>query len=117
MKKTVLISTAIAATCACAIAAYFVFKPSETDKLFEQCEEKVLARLVSPKTAVFGEYSHTPRHIKTYEHSDSKFDIEGFNFAIDSQNTFGAMIRSDWYCQIYYKEDEISLIEIERLKE
>lgn len=117
MKKVIISSVVIVVLVSAGIGAWLFLKPSETDKLFEQCKEKVLARLVSPMTAVFGEYSHTPRHIKTYEHSDSKFDIEGFNFAIDSQNTFGAMIRSDWYCQIYYKEDEISLIEIERLKE
>lgn len=100
MKKTVLISTAIAATCACAIAAYFVFKPSETDKKFEACKARVLKNIKTPSTAVFGDYIFSSK-----SNYNATYDAEKFIFPVDAENSFGAKIRYNLTCYHLYDKD------------
>ncbi len=50
----------------------------------------------APSTAKFS-------NVKAYELSDQK-DIWAVNGYVDSQNSFGAMIRSSWEVQLDYRD-------------
>lgn len=60
-----------------------------------QCERWVKEKLKSPSTAKFSEEVRTAR-------GSSAWTITG---QVDSQNSFGAMVRSGWSCTIELDED------------
>ncbi len=63
--------------------------PSESQKLVEKCEELVLERLRSPASAIFSE-----ERIEVVNK-----EVSNIHGAVDSQNGFGALIRSRFQCQ------------------
>jgi hypothetical protein len=77
-----------------------ISKPSTKKKnnyaslAFVQCQEFVRDRLKSPSSSDFPFADYTSWRV-----GDDKYIIKSY---VDAQNTFGAMIRSDWKCEILY---------------
>jgi len=61
-----------------------------TDASVSSCERAVKAQLKSPSTAEFSDHRWGDR-------SGGGFILKG---SVDSENGFGAMIRSTWICEI-----------------
>ncbi len=113
MKKIILISAAVAVVVFSGIGSWFLLKPSEADRKFEKCKNKVLNRLKSPSTTVFGEYQKTKRKKEKF-HDGSEYDFERFYFDADAQNSFGVPLRSHWECTINYKNNKIDWVSVEK---
>jgi hypothetical protein len=79
--------------------------------MFDTCVEAVTERLRAPATAVFPEYD-TAR----YESPDPSgyHDIRVYGY-VDSQNGFGALIRSDWSCSVSMSSDNKQVEDFGRL--
>lgn len=68
-------------------------KPSET-LAFIQCQDFVKERLRAPATADFPSLDRT-----SWDMSDNTWVVKSY---VDSQNGFGAMLRSNWHCKVQY---------------
>lgn len=104
--KTLYLSLIALALIASGVIAYVVLKPSETDLLFEQCKTKILSQLKAPATAVFGEYQHTPKILLEFPVNGKEVSTEKFTVTVDAQNAFGALIRGQWYCSLFYDDTD-----------
>ena len=60
-----------------------------------QCEQAVERQLKAPASA---RHSHTPSVVET---GDEEWRVTSFT---DAQNSFGAMIRKEWTCNVTYYE-------------
>ena len=69
--------------------------------------QSIKANLKCPSTA---DFSYTSQNIKKV--NDSTFTVSGH---FDSQNGFGALIRSDYWCRIFYSKskNEIKIKDLE----
>ncbi|MFD4932363.1 hypothetical protein ACFWMS_26435 [Peribacillus butanolivorans] len=63
----------------------------------KSCHEKVADKLKSPGTAQFGDVK-----IAEFDGSPYTHLISGW---VDAQNSFGALVRADYECKSYAKED------------
>lgn len=77
---------------------------SNTDKFlaYSYAEEFVKKRLKSPSTAEFPRTFEKDKHIT--ELSNQTYQINSW---VDSQNGFGAMIRSKFSCKIIFEGDKV----------
>lgn len=57
----------------------------------------VLQRLKAPRSAVFPDYTDSGVGVSRYQ--DGKYVVTGY---VDSQNSFGAMLRTGYVCTINY---------------
>jgi hypothetical protein len=72
---------------------------------YEACKRAVASELKAPATADFsGPFSST-----ITEHSDGTYDVVGY---VDSENSFGANIRSDWTCTVRSTGDNWDLVDL-----
>lgn len=73
--------------------------PSET-MAFIQCKDFVKARLKSPGSADFpwADFKYAKR-------GPASFTIQSY---VDSQNSFGALIRTNWVCRVTHKRGEVA---------
>lgn len=71
---------------------------SKSDALFE-CQNAVKAKLKSPSSVQFAHYGDST----ITEVRDNTFRITSH---VDSQNSFGAMMRSDFSCECQYKSKD-----------
>jgi len=62
-------------------------------KYYKTCKEKLLKQLKAPSTAKFPSYSSDMISEVT--------DSIQFNFFVDSQNIYGAMIRTNYECTVW----------------
>ncbi|MEP2851383.1 hypothetical protein [Ekhidna sp.] len=60
--------------------------------------------LKAPSTASFPE----PNEVKLLSLGDDRYYVDGY---VDSQNDFGAMVRTEYECWIYYRQNETVKIE------
>ena len=74
---------------------------------YTYAEDEVKKRLKSPRTAQFPGTSERVTHIK-YISGDTYF-IDSF---VDSQNGFGALVRTHFYCKIEVGEDYYRLLDL-----
>lgn len=65
-------------------------------------EHFVKQNLKSPSTAEFG--SSTENITKL---NDSTFEVRSY---VDSQNSFGAMLRMNYYCKLYFDQEETAYL-------
>lgn len=102
-------SLSIAVLCFICICAYVLYDPTDGTKdystmAFIQCRLYVEDRLVSPSTADFP----SALLADVRDVGNNVFEIRSH---VDSQNSFGAMIRTNYFCKIQYvgtAEDEES---------
>lgn len=82
---------------------------SNQDKLlaYKHAMKFVKDKLISPSSAEFPEYYEHINHVLYL--GERRFFIESW---VDSQNSFGAMIRSKFTCQLSYSNDMVHLTEI-----
>lgn len=85
--------------CALAFAAWVMPAGADYDDEARECREQVESRLRSPATADFGEQTITTRGQATY--------VSG---AVDSENGFGANVRSDYRCEV--RGDEVRVVNL-----
>lgn len=68
---------------------------------YNVAEEYVKPKLKSPRTADFPNIYEKDSHIK--EVGEGRFRINSW---VDSQNSFGAIVRSNWSCDVFIDESE-----------
>jgi hypothetical protein len=61
---------------------------------YEQCKSLVQSVMVAPTTANWPDISDLRQSIKGNQYT--------FVGKVDAENSFGAMVRSDWHCVIYF---------------
>ena len=78
--------------------------PSLRSVAIQKCEAAVRAQLKAPSTAKFSGVDNDPDAVPDDKVSASwhEFDLIGY---VDSQNSFGAMIRNVWTCSVAYSAD------------
>ena len=86
----------------------------EKGYVYGECIEQVKSRLKSPSTAVFSSSSETSiqQKIKTFPNDGvlrAKWIVSGY---VDSQNSFGAHIRSNFSCEFSQWKKEIKLTKV-----
>lgn len=79
---------------------------SNTNKFlaYNYAEEFVKDNLKSPSTAKFPDTTEKMNHIT--ELGENEYQINSW---VDSQNSFGAMIRSNFSCKIIFDGDKVSV--------
>lgn len=82
--------------------------------VYGECIERVKSRLKSPSTAIFSSSSETSikQKIKTFPNDGvfrAKWIVKGY---VDSQNSFGAHIRSNFSCEFSQWKNEIKLTKV-----
>ncbi|ERS60820.1 hypothetical protein HMPREF1261_00484 [Corynebacterium sp. KPL1818] len=70
------------------------------DEAIEKCQTRITDKLTSPSSAVFPD--KTELEIQKTGSNEEYWQIRGY---VDSDNKFGASLRSDWYCQVTPRED------------
>lgn len=102
MNKTTL-TLALAAltitTAACSPAAEEI-NGMTADEAIEKCQTRITDKLTSPSSATFPDESEL--EIQRKGSDEEYWQIRGY---VDSDNKFGASLRSDWYCQVTPQED------------
>ena len=99
MKNVILILTVVIVSIMC----YGYGENSDSTKSMEKYEAKVYAEIAikkllkSPKTAEFSNIVET-KFTPMLEDGLKGFEVRGF---VDSQNSFGAMIRSNYSIEVY----------------
>lgn len=77
-----------------AIVSILISRPSDAkraqDAAFDRCEEYVTAKLKAPASADFGDAS-------LLDHGAGRYTVTG---SVDAQNSFGAMIRNRYSCEL-----------------
>ncbi|MDU0354495.1 hypothetical protein RS130_11605 [Paraglaciecola aquimarina] len=96
---------------ACLFFAYGCKKTGTKAHLYETCVDTVRSRLKAPATAIFSSMSESyiNQKIKTYPNDGvlrASWTVSG---VVDSQNSFGALIRSDFSCTFKQWKKEIKL--------
>jgi hypothetical protein len=71
---------------------------------YSYAEDYVKSQLKSPSTAKFPSILKKDAHISSL--GNATYRITSW---VDSQNGFGAMIRSDFTCQIYFKDGKVGI--------
>lgn len=98
--------------CAIIIFTFFAFGSSESDDsssvepskflAYNYAEDFIEQRLKSPSTAEFPGVSEKDSHITDL--GGGEYQINSW---VDSQNSFGAMIRSKWSCKIIIADGKV----------
>lgn len=70
---------------------------------WETCKEYVLDRLVAPATAIWPATYETANRLSPNGAIPARFEITGY---LDSENSFGALIRSEFRCFIVQRETD-----------
>lgn len=70
------------------------------DEAIEKCQNRITDKLTSPSSAVFPDKAEL--EIQRKGSDEEYWQIRGY---VDSDNKFGASLRSDWYCQVTPQED------------
>lgn len=86
-------AAAVALLAAAGVGGWLVLRPSTADRAATACQELVSERLKSPATAQFPEPQVQERGA-----AGDAFLVTG---EVDSQNGFGAMVRSSYSCELY----------------
>ena len=95
------------------IFTFFAFGSGESDDssssvepskflAYNYAEDFIEQRLKSPSTAEFPGVSEKDSHITDL--GGGKYQINSW---VDSQNSFGAIIRSKWSCKIIFTDDKV----------
>ena len=73
-------------------------------------QEEITQRLMSPSTASFGlqSWDGVDNHVST-GYNNTRFKVDGW---VDSQNGFGAIIRTIWIVKMDHKDNQWELVEI-----
>ena len=105
MKKLFLLIVMLAmAAIACNITQEFTQEvPSDEELAFKACQPFVTRHLVSPSTAEFPPFEE----VEVQAQTRNIFRVHGY---VDSQNRYGAMMRSVYVCDIQRAGEDWSLI-------
>lgn len=71
---------------------------------YRSCERAVGTQLKAPSTADFSGYSHSD-----ISATGSTYSVHGY---VDSENSFGAKVRSDWDCRVRSTGDNWELVDL-----
>jgi hypothetical protein len=72
---------------------------------FTRCQRYVRDRLKAPATADFPFLDR-----KTWKFDDDVYVVKSY---VDAQNSFGAMLRTNWHCKVQYVGGDWKLLELE----
>lgn len=78
------------------------YMPTENDAL-RYAQKKIKEVLKSPSTAEFPNYREKQDHVTGYY---PNFKINSW---VDSQNSFGATLRTKYSCEVYYVDDKVGI--------
>ncbi|WP_299116853.1 hypothetical protein [uncultured Winogradskyella sp.] len=78
------------------------YTPTSWDAL-RYSQEKIKGLLKSPSTAEFPSISEKAKHVS------GSYPTFTINSWVDSENGFGAMIRSNYSCEVYYVDDKVGI--------
>lgn len=73
---------------------------------YQSCERAVETQLKAPATADFSGYTNS----EVAGPSESVYTVHGY---VDSENSFGANVRSDWECQVRSTGDNWDLVNLD----
>lgn len=74
---------------------------TQDEGAYNVCTQFVSDRLRAPATAIFPPYDEDNDDINVHEAPEETYTIEG---VVDSENGFGALIRSTWTCEVVHEE-------------
>ncbi|MDK8504975.1 hypothetical protein [Corynebacterium accolens] len=109
MKKTTLTLslTALALTTAACMAEVDQINGMTIDEAIDDCQSRITKKLTSPASADFADKDELD--IQKKENDGEYWQIRGY---VDSDNKFGASLRSSWYCTVRPRVDDAPLVHI-----
>ena len=77
------------------------------DEAIDDCQNRITKKLTSPASADFADKDELD--IQKKENDGEYWQIRGY---VDSDNKFGASLRSSWYCTVRPRVDDAPLVHI-----
>ena len=77
------------------------------DEAIDDCQNRITKKLTSPASADFADKDELD--IQKKENNGEYWQIRGY---VDSDNKFGASLRSSWYCTVEPRVDDAPLVHI-----
>lgn len=77
------------------------------DEAIDDCQNRITKKLTSPASADFADKDELD--IQKKENDGEYWQIRGY---VDSDNKFGASLRSSWYCTVEPRIDDAPLVHI-----
>ncbi|MDK8593559.1 hypothetical protein [Corynebacterium accolens] len=77
------------------------------DEAIDDCQNRITKKLTSPASANFADKDELD--IQKKENNGEYWQIRGY---VDSDNKFGASLRSSWYCTVEPRIDDAPLVHI-----
>jgi hypothetical protein len=112
MKKVVITVTVLAIL---ALMGWGIFQfiqqysGPNSSSAYSACKSFVTDQLKSPSTAEFPSMREKGVAIEQDRGVENQFNISGY---VDSKNGFGAMIRTKYYCEVYYGKGDWTLFDL-----
>ena len=109
MKKTTLALslTALTLTVTACMTEADQINDMTIDEAIDDCQNRITKKLTSPASADFA--GKDELDIQKKENNGEYWQIRGY---VDSDNKFGASLRSSWYCTVEPRIDDAPLVHI-----